>query len=238
MRYLRDKPPEFIKGVQRRLAICGGLYDSTIDGIYGPSTETAAAEFISRYDCEHDFTETLQSVAKRMQPTRILSKDDFIFELKAMSRYFGFDMPEQQAYMLATVEHETAGLFKPVREGLDNENYRNNLRYKPFYGRGYVQLTWRSNYKKYAKIIGIDLVNNPDYALDPSLGLFILLHGFKTAAFRKHHWLERYINEEKVDFINARLCINGCRKGEKLPDKAESIAHYAKQWLNKLKEKK
>jgi len=31
-----------------------------------------------------------------------------------------------------------------------------------FYGRGFIQLTGRSNYEQYAKLTGIDIVNNPD----------------------------------------------------------------------------
>ena len=31
-----------------------------------------------------------------------------------------------------------------------------------FVGRGFNQLTGKSNYRKYSKLLGVDLVNNPD----------------------------------------------------------------------------
>ena len=52
------------------------------------------------------------------------------------------------AYVLATAYHETAHTMKPVREAfwLSEGWRRDNLRYYPWYGRGYAQLTWRRNY--------------------------------------------------------------------------------------------
>ena len=36
-------------------------------------------------------------------------------------------------------------------------------------GRGFIQLTGKSNYEKYGKIIGVDLVNNPELANNPEI---------------------------------------------------------------------
>lgn len=35
-----------------------------------------------------------------------------------------------------------------------------------YYGRGFIQITWKGSYKAYGDAIGVDLVNNPDAALD------------------------------------------------------------------------
>ena len=43
--------------------------------------------------------------------------------------------------------------FHPPHAVSDGANY---------YGRGFIQLTFKSNYERYGKLIGIDLVNNPD----------------------------------------------------------------------------
>lgn len=102
MNYFNNKSPRFIAGVQRRLAICGGLYDQKIDGLVGPATIEASEQFIDNYHCDNDFIKVLQDTAMQMQPTRIASKEDFIFELKIMARHFGLDLPEQLAYILAT----------------------------------------------------------------------------------------------------------------------------------------
>lgn len=146
----------------------------------------------------------------------------------------GVTMLEQIAYVLATVELET-GHFQPVREadylGAKAEAYRKkNLRYYPYYGRGYVQLTWKVNYEKYAQLLGVDLVKNPDLALRPDVALFVLVHGMKKGIFTGAK-LSSYINTSGVDFRGARAIINGS-------DRADECAEFARQWLLALKMKK
>lgn len=153
------------------------------------------------------------------------TKEGTIAAIRAESLKQGLGLPEQVAYVLATVEWETNRTFKPVREAYwkSEEWRRRNLRYYPYYGRGYVQLTWEANYRKYAKILGIDLVGNPDLALEPEIALFILVHGFKTGAFTGKK-LEDFVKEDGYDFIQARRCINAL-------DKAEEIAALAEKYL-------
>lgn len=151
----------------------------------------------------------------------------------------GIGLKTQIAYVLATVEWETAQTFKPVREAFwwddkhgfeQAEKMRSEnstiKRYFPYYGRGYVQLTWQSNYEKYGRILGIDLVNNPDLAMENNVALFILVHGFKTGSFTGRQ-ISDYINESQTDFVNARRCINGM-------DHAHDIARIADRYLSNL----
>lgn len=49
---------------------------------------------------------------------------------------------------------------------LGNNQIGDGFKYR---GRGYVQLTGKSNYKKYSEVAGIDLVSNPDALLDPDI---------------------------------------------------------------------
>lgn len=137
----------------------------------------------------------------------------------------GLKLPEQIAYVLATVEHETAGTFKPVKEAFwQSERWRQqNFRYYPYYGRGFVQLTWEYNYRKYSELLDIDLVEEPEKATDPDIALFILVHGFVNGIFTGKK-ITDYINEKETDFVNARRCINGT-------DKAEKIAGLARKYL-------
>jgi hypothetical protein len=69
--------------------------------------------------------------------------------------------------ILGTVAVETAHTFAPVREAFWlPESWRAaNLRYYPWYGRGFIQLTWESNYRTYGQAIGVDLLTDPDVAM-------------------------------------------------------------------------
>jgi predicted chitinase len=153
------------------------------------------------------------------------TKDGTIAAIKQECKAQGSALKTQIAYVLATVEWETARTFKPVREAFwTSEDWRrDNLRYYPYYGRGYVQLTWKNNYQKYSSILGIDLVNNPDMAMEPNIALFILVHGFKTGTFTGRK-ITDYIDSHKTDFLNARRCINGL-------DKAHEIKKLAEKYL-------
>lgn len=142
----------------------------------------------------------------------------------------GLLLDTQKAYVLATVEHETGNTFQPVREGFFLRNplqYLKRLRYYPYYGRGYVQLTWKDNYRRYSDLLGVDLVGRPDLACDPAIARFVLVHGFRTGAFTGKR-LTDYVTAGKTDFINARRCINGT-------DKAARIAALAQKWLMVLR---
>ncbi len=138
------------------------------------------------------------------------------------------NLKTQIAYVLATVEWETARTFKPVREAfwLSEEWRKENLRYYPYYGRGYVQITWEKNYKKYSDILEIDLPGMPDLAMNELVALFILVHGFKTGTFTGRK-ISDYINKFQTDFVDARRCINGT-------DHAEDIAKLAEKYLQTL----
>src|SRR5215469_16072582 len=75
----------------------------------------------------------------------------------------------QAAYVLATAYWETARTMKPVVEAywLSEDWRRQHLRYYPWYGRGFVQITWEPNYAKAAQETGADLLKHPELALDP-----------------------------------------------------------------------
>ena len=54
---------------------------------------------------------------------------------------------------------------------------------KAYYGRGFVQLTHKVNYSKFSRLLGRDLVNNPDIALDPEIAALILVIGMRDGIF-------------------------------------------------------
>ncbi len=133
---------------------------------------------------------------------------------------------EQTAYILATAYWETARTMKPVKEAYwKDEGWRKrNLRYYPWYGRGYVQLTWERNYELAEKRLGMDLTTNPDDVMSPVVASKILVIGSMQGWFTGKK-IPNYINNEGVDFMNARRVINGT-------DRAEEIAGFAKDYLS------
>lgn len=130
----------------------------------------------------------------------------------------------QAAYVLATAYWETARNMKPVVEAYWlSENWRKkNLRYYPWHGRGYVQLTWKANYIKAGKELGVDFTKNPDLLLEPKYSAEVLVLGSKDGWFTGKK-LSDYITLKKSGFVGARRIINGT-------DKKNEIAKIAKQY--------
>ncbi|MGV2975691.1 glycoside hydrolase family 19 protein [Roseibium alexandrii] len=135
----------------------------------------------------------------------------------------------QAAYILATAYWETARTMKPVKEAywLSEDWRRKNLRYYPWYGRGYVQLTWEANYKKAGNVLGVNFIADPDKLLEPENSARILVQGSMEGWFTGKK-IPDYITLKKSDFRNARRVINGM-------DKASEIAKLARGYDEALK---
>lgn len=150
--------------------------------------------------------------------------------------------PRYTAYALATADRETGGTMKPIKEwgGVQyfTRNYditgRNPQRARemgnttpgdgPRYcGRGYVQLTWKSNYRKAGDALGYDLVSQPELALRPDIAAAIMVRGMSEGWFTGKK-LNDYINAKGCDYFNARRIINGT-------DHAREIAEEASRYL-------
>lgn len=131
--------------------------------------------------------------------------------------------PRQIAYIIATGIHECG--LKPIPENLSSREGRPYNNPDPetgqiYYGRGIVQLTWKGNYKEFSDILGIDLVNDPDKALDIPIAAEIAVIGMSRGLFTGVG-LNRYFNDTISDWIDARKIINGL-------DQAVKISGYAK----------
>ena len=66
------------------------------------------------------------------------------------------------AYMLATAFHETAFTMQPIEEyGKGRKRsygMPDKITGKTYFGRGFVQLTWKRNYESMGNILNVDLV--------------------------------------------------------------------------------
>ena len=134
------------------------------------------------------------------------------------------------AYMLATTFHETSARMWPITE-YGSQEYLQSKEYWPYIGRGFVQLTWETNYDKASAILALiderDLVDHPELALDSLIATRILFRGMAEGWFTGKK-LGQYFNAEKDDPINARQIINA-------NDDDTLIAGYHDKFLEALK---
>lgn len=151
------------------------------------------------------------------------------------------------AYMLATAWHETGAAMQAIIEAqqrgesrvsvdlaiarLESSWKRGRLPWvsrpywrrdgegKSWLGRGLVQLTHRVNYEKLGSRLRLDLVGNPDRALELPVAVAIMFEGMIEGLFTGHKLVD-YFHGGASQWAAARKIINGT-------DKAALIAGYA-----------
>ena len=141
----------------------------------------------------------------------------------------GITDERQIAYVLATAEHESQNFTKPEEDYGRQQATR--LGYEggeDFFGRGYAHLTHRDNYQRLGDALGRgdDLVNNPALAADPEIASRVLVVGMRDGLFTTRG-LGDYINENGVDYPEARRIINGT-------DRQHDIADLARNWEGRV----
>ena len=160
-----------------------------------------------------------------------------INSIRSACQLFDITMNEQQAYILATVEHETHDTFDPVEEkyfissdwNIAEAWRKANLPYYPWYGRGHIQTTFEKNYIYFSNLMGIDFIADPKQMLVPVNSLYIMAYAFVSGYFNtddNYKSLNQYINNQKIDYIGARYLIN-------VQDEAAYIASLVPKYLLK-----
>ena len=120
----------------------------------------------------------------------------------------------QFAYLLASIYHETAHTFQPIKEIGGSR-----MPYAPAFGRGLIQITHDRNYRAFGAI-------PYDKALEWPAALDIAFRGCNDGMFTGRR-LSDYINSKKCDFTNARRVVNGT-------DRAALIAGHARSFKTAL----
>ncbi|UFS66946.1 carboxypeptidase [Paracoccus denitrificans] len=151
----------------------------------------------------------------------------------------GTGLTEHKAYTLATAQWETANTMQPIYErgkvsyfdkyepgtklgkALGNIEKGDGYRFR---GRGFVQITGRRNYGFAGYKIGIDLIADPDKALDPHVASVILWRGMSEGWFTGRK-LSNYL---PGNYRDARRIVNGT-------DRAREIANLASRWETALR---
>lgn len=147
------------------------------------------------------------------------------------------------AYILATAYHETGKRMQPVRETFAGSDaaaiaildrayaagrlpsvktpyWRCDGDGKSWLGRGFVQLTHKRNYVAMSAITGIDLVADPDEAMETGVAAAILVEGMMRGTFTGRKCAD-YFGPGREDWAGARRIVNGT-------DRAETIAGYGR----------
>ncbi|MCB1156925.1 MAG: hypothetical protein H7A25_20105 [Leptospiraceae bacterium] len=180
----------------------------------------------------------------RFMPSQLRESKGHIKILLNACKAHGVTDPGQIAYVLGTVRRESNMgnlMLEKVSDERANAAYANIIgngdeasgdgaRFK---GRGYVQITGRANYAEWSQKLGVDLVENPDKAMEPSIAAKICVIGMRDGSYTKRAKLADFINASKRDFLNARKIVNP-RELERYPAKAKLIVQYSESYFEVL----
>ena len=133
-------------------------------------------------------------------------------------------------HFMGQVSHETAkflyrreiasGTAYEGRKDLGNTQAGDGARFK---GRGHIQITGRANYEKYGKLLGIDLVNNPELAETDDVANQV------AVLYWKDRVRPRIKDVNAIDFDAVCQAINGGKYGKSngREDRRTKTAQYA-----------
>ena len=121
------------------------------------------------------------------------------------------------AYALSTTKHESGNSFLPCEEWGKGQGHSygetDPETGQAYYGRGYVQLTWRDNYAKATDELELggddDLEWHAERALDPQIAADVMFRGMMEGWFRPPNSLPHYFSDVADDPYGAREIING-----------------------------
>ena len=116
----------------------------------------------------------------------------------------GIPRPNHRNQKLGTDPKSTSGAA-PAYEADDGDELE-------YYGRGFVQLTWWSNYAATGALIGrgLDLLLDPELVSQPELAYKIMSTVMRTGAgFANRNTFAKYFHADHTDYVHARAMVNG-----------------------------
>lgn len=133
----------------------------------------------------------------------------------------GIDRPLRAAHFLAQLAHESDG-FTTTEEYASGAAYEGRLDIgndRPgdgvrFKGRGLIQLTGRANYRRFGRLVGLDLEAEPERAAEPLLSLRL------ACLYWRAHRLNGPADRDDLEAVTR--AVNGGLRG--LEDRARYLA--------------
>ncbi|HEU4595186.1 MAG TPA: peptidoglycan-binding protein [Pyrinomonadaceae bacterium] len=185
-------------------------------GFVEPETTVGGGSSAGRPTSVSSGSLTEQALAQIMPNLKADKRAAYFPFLTSAMAEFEINTPARQAAFLAQLAHESAEfrfmeeIWGPTpaqkryegRRDLGNTQPGDGFRFK---GRGPIQVTGRSNYRRYGDMLGVDLISNPQLAATPEVG-------FRIAGL---YWRTNGINAmaDRQDIVAVTRAINGGTNG-------------------------
>jgi hypothetical protein len=180
----------------------------------------------------------------KFSSTQLRNSKSHIKVLLDACRNYGVTDLGQIAYVLGTVRRESNMgnlMLEMISDEKANTAYANIIGNgdaksgdgAKFKGRGYVQITGRANYAEWGAKLGLDLINKPELAMEPTTASKICVIGMRDGAYTKRAKLSDFISGSKRDFFNARKIVNP-REIDRFPEKVKYIVAYSESYYKVL----
>jgi len=160
------------------------------------NTRTRQCMFLAQLACESKFK---------------IATEDLLYSAERLVAVWPKRFTAATAPSYARNPEKLANFIYANGNGNGNESSGDGWRFR---GRGYIQLTGRGNYAKYGRLIGVDLIAQPDVAATPEI----------ASRVAGAYWEDRGLNElaDKNDFREITRRINGGYLG--LPERLAFLA--------------
>jgi len=198
----------------------GSLAQSQVDGINALLDACGALSVTDDRHVSYVLATPMIETGARMQPITENLNYSAQGLLKTFPRYFS----AADANVYAHQPEKIANRAYANRMGNGPES--SGLGYR-FRGRGYCQITGHDNYAKFSNLLGVDLLGNPDLALQDETAAKIIVIGMRDGIFTGKK-LEDYFNASTTDWTDARRIINGL-------DRANDIAADGQKFFSAIK---
>lgn len=187
---------------------------------------------------EYSLRKTLEYAEK---DKRITSLSDLAYLLATAEVESNYSLQRWEADYLCG-EQGYAYQDKPCQKALDyykstqgnKQNYYNlgtDKRGLPYFGRGLIQLTGKSNYDTYGKKVVVDLLNNPDKALQKDISYDIAV-AYMTTKRSGYGNKSTFDLAKKGNFSSARKSVKGSSSGY------NSVKADYDKWMSVFADKK